>query len=496
MSASQRDSDSDAVVLMRAAQIIRREMFQKKHSFNGSFRDDNLDSIPATLLALIQMILGGTSIKTQTENNEDVSSAVLLLAQLMIFNSVKRARKGSHSMRHSPDRETLLPLYIGILVHSKTSKRDLVDILYSKGLSVSYNRVLQISSDVANRVIELFEEDGVVCPPKLLSGLYTTGKLDNIDHNPSSASAQSAFHGTAISLTQHPSEENSGTERHDIIIAPCEDGKHSKSIKQLPDSYTHVPPATFPNDYPQPPKTEDCVIPRNTLLSSDETQEHWLIKAHQLLEEEQLEPDDYISWSASFAQMQEAIPRPPAITGLLPLFCESAHSLAMVKHGMDIIKNATHHVNPGQIPVMTVDQPLYAIAKKIQWTWPEVYGEKHYFILMGGLHIAMTFLRVLGEWLEGSGWKFMLSTADVTTEGRADSLLRGSDTARAQWAHQVTGAASFVLQTEAYSAYRETTDAEDILPFSQWCGEMANKHPQFFYWNKTLQLEILLLQFL
>ena len=96
-----------------------------------------------------------------------------------------------------------------------------------------------------------------------------------------------------------------------------------------------------------------------------------------MLEEEQLEPDDYISWSASFAQMQEAIPRPPAITGLLPLFRESAHSLAMVKHGMDIIKNATHHVNPGQIPVMTVDQPLYAIAKKIQWTWPEVYGEKH-----------------------------------------------------------------------------------------------------------------------
>ena len=142
LSASQRDSDSDAVVLMRAAQIIRREMFQKKHSFNGSFRDDNLDSIPATLLALIQMILGGTSIKTQTENNEDVSSAVLSLAQLMIFNSVKRARKGSHSMRHSPDRETLLPLYIGILVHSKTRKRDLVDILYSKGMSVSYDRVL------------------------------------------------------------------------------------------------------------------------------------------------------------------------------------------------------------------------------------------------------------------------------------------------------------------------------------------------------------------
>ena len=35
----------------------------------------------------------------------------------------------------------------------------------------------------------------------------------------------------------------------------------------------------------------------------------------------------------------------------------------MVKHGMDIIKQITNHVNPRQTPVLTVDQPLYAIAK-------------------------------------------------------------------------------------------------------------------------------------
>jgi len=175
----------------------------------------------------------------------------------------------------------------------------------------------------------------------------------------------------------------------------------------------------------------------NTLSYNE--QYAWLESTNQLLDEDV--QNKSISWSAYFANLQEFVPLPPAITGLLPLFRESAHTLAMVKHGMDIIKTATNHLNPGQIPVLTVDQPLYAIAKKIQWTWTNMYGEDKYVLLMGGLHIEMALLSVLGDWLEGSGWKVMLSNADVTTEGRADSLQRGSDTARAQWAHQVSAAA-------------------------------------------------------
>ena len=40
-----------------------------------------------------------------------------------------------------------------------------------------------------------------------------------------------------------------------------------------------------------------------------------------------------ISWSARFANLQQDV-RAPAITALLPLFSKTAHSLALVKHGM------------------------------------------------------------------------------------------------------------------------------------------------------------------
>ena len=42
---------------------------------------------------------------------------------------------------------------------------------------------------------------------------------------------------------------------------------------------------------------------------------------------------------------------------------------------MDVVKNAVEHVNPGQTPVVTLDQSLFALAKQIQWKWPEKYGE-------------------------------------------------------------------------------------------------------------------------
>ena len=48
----------------------------------------------------------------------------------------------------------------------------------------------------------------------------TTGSVDNIDHNPSSRTSKDSFHGTAISLTQHPSEENEGNDRGIVIINP------------------------------------------------------------------------------------------------------------------------------------------------------------------------------------------------------------------------------------------------------------------------------------
>lgn len=86
-----------------------------------------------------------------------------------------------------------MPVYLGVLIHTKTHRRDLVDELYRLGLSISYDRVLSILSELGNNICRYFLLEGAVSPPKLKGGLFTTGAVDNIDHNPSSTSAHDSF---------------------------------------------------------------------------------------------------------------------------------------------------------------------------------------------------------------------------------------------------------------------------------------------------------------
>lgn len=104
--------------------------------------------------------------------------------------------------------------------------------------------------------------------------------------------------------------------------------------------------------------------------------------------------------------------------------------LDMVKHGMYMVKKATQFLNPGQIPVTTFDQPLFAIAKQIQWTWPELYGENVYTVMLGGLHTEMALWSALGDILDGSGWTNVLVEAGIAKSGTADSFLSAAHLSR------------------------------------------------------------------
>ena len=88
----------------------------------------------------------------------------------------------------------------------------------------------------------------MVCPLILRNDLFTTGNLDNTDHNPSSTSSCDALHGTAISVTQHAAQENTGIDRMHPVVPENEGQRSSKSVKALPQSYSNVPPVVLPEN--------------------------------------------------------------------------------------------------------------------------------------------------------------------------------------------------------------------------------------------------------
>lgn len=127
-----------------------------------------------------------------------------------------------------------------------------------------------------------------------------------------------------------------------------------------------------------------------------------------------------LTWSAHHASLKRSPELNVSITSLLPLLRDQAHSVATVKHVMEKVQDIVAYLNPGQVPIITADQPIYALAKQVQWHWPEQYGEDKYLAMFGGLHIEMAALKSIGTLLQGSGWTGALVEAGVALPGTAD----------------------------------------------------------------------------
>ena len=216
-------------------------------------------------------------------------------------------------------------------------------------------------------------------------------------------------------MVQHPSDTENGTTR----VVDTFDPKKccSKTITELPACYRDVAPMALPNKELKAP-----ALGQQTLESCDSTcndkddEKAWLSRAQELYNKEELDPKDFVSWAAYRASKTPLSIYKPAIVAFLPMFTENAHSLAMIAHSMKVIKAAVQHLNILQTPVIALDQSLYALAKQIQWTLPE-FDEEKFLTMMGGLHIEMASLKMLGKWLTSCGWSEIMYSAGSQLKG-------------------------------------------------------------------------------
>ena len=204
-------------------------------------------------------------------------------------------------------------------------------------------------------------------------------------------------------------------------------------------------------------------------------EEDWLRNTEHLIAEEKLGPKDFVSWAAFRAEKSSLSRQYPAIISLLPMFLENAHSLAMIAHSMKVVKMVIHHVNRSQVPVIALDQPLFALAKQLQWSLAE-FNEDRFVVMLRGLHIEMAAFKMLGKWVSGSGWAEAICNAGVATQDMAESFLTASHITCTRRAHQVTAASLFVLMSRAYKDYKAgMKEDERPMPEEEWKKAMAEK---------------------
>lgn len=122
----------------------------------------------------------------------------------------------------------------------------------------------------------------------------------------------------------------------------------------------------------------------------------------------------------------------PAITAHHPHFSDDSKSVAMICHAVDVLRNAVHHLNTCQVPVIIVDQPLFTITMQMQWTWPVGYEEdKPLLIILSGLHLEMANLKLIGD---SKMVRKAILQAKLASPGMVDSFLKISHVIRSRHA--------------------------------------------------------------
>ena len=213
---------------------------------------------------------------------------------------------------------------------------------------------------------------------------------------------------------------------------------------------------------------------------------------------EHLEAGEWISWAAYYASIAEPVSFIPTKSYMLPLFTESPTSPAMAWHAMKVFCQAINYLNPGQTLVMVADQPLFTLAKKLQWKFPQTQlGEDSFLVILGPMHTEKMLWSVSGDWLDGSGWTTAITNSGISSSGKAQSFIGVHHICRTRYIHQVSVAALYVLMNKAYNQYIEKAANDDSLippSLDEWIKQLCASQPQADFWFKCMELDLLILQ--
>lgn len=461
--------DEEAHTLLMAASILRKAVVDHDtvFKFDGSFPNGcEESSVPHRIKYFFRQFLAGPKSSPEQEN----SRKILSVSQLAMLNMT--------SLSTNLCFEPPLAVFLALKLHSQTRSKKLVELLHKYSLSVSYKKVLSIESRFAQAISDHARNNAdIVCPTNLHRGIFTVAALDNLDHNPTSRTASSSFHGTGISIFQFPSSERPGLDQERLQFN-LQKSRTQSSKSTLPQSYTFVPPVGR-TLVTQPPVK---YVQPMAMSSFDEEKQHeqaWMAAVDDTLYTDcDTENTTPAMWSSYHAARSDTVGQPEkCVEALLPLFHEKAATAEMIRHGMELVKKITEHLNPHQVPVLVVDQPLYDLSKKMQWTFPDNFGEDKFVVMLGGLHIEMALWSTMGELLRGSGWPETLKKSGlVKTEAAATAFLKASNVMRTRYAHQVTVT---VLDSLLKRAYK---DSGTDMALEDWVVIVSQQSPTFKFW--------------
>ena len=501
-------ASENVTLFEKVATVLRRDILERKQSFNGNFKPGcENESVSSYLVIFLSMVIDGQSLlgdKTVPVDEkalekrlvESASGSILMsISQQIAFNTVDKRKSCGKFVRHSKNRTTPFPLYVGIKLYLSSTKI-MIDVLASRGVSVSYSVVKGLSIDIANSVINHWNEKGIVVPPQAKKGLFTIIGFDNIDSNAKSSLSKSVstLHGTIIVLHQFSNSISvqNGDQKIDILQ---KEQCRLQTVKPLPEYYFEIDEKYqisedekfYIPSSKSPVKTPDVDLPQ--FLSNEVS---WLDHASELLLKNALDRNEWISWAAYHASVQPDISRmvTQLTSHVMPLLLQKSSDPNTIAHVFRIACQLTNYLNPGQMVMVETDCPLFQTGKKLQLKYPnEVFSEDKLFLSLGSLHIEKMLWTMSGDFQDGSGITTAFANSGIDTIA-VGSFLICSNITKTRYHKQVLVLALEVLKQRGYRAYLdyESENGEDLLfgpkhSYQSWQKQIRAEQPQAEYYS-------------
>ena len=322
--------------LLKVVVPIRQHMSEVSNSFQGRFPPNcQQSSSPLTLLSLCSLLIDGAD-----PRQKGVSQAALTVSQLIMYAFANR--------RHLKKRETPVPVYVGLKLRTLRAKT-LIQKLFFLGISISYDRCLDICSTIAVSLLEKYDRAGVFVGNSRLN-LFTIVAKDNIDVNAKSTKIALHFHGISMTIMQFSSDNNCG-----LLQEPLYD-LSTKSVRKLklPDNYSNFKDLPFKTGTPlfSPVSTYDM---NNKMHEFEENQSAMKQEIEWLEKVRCSNVDNCDSWSQYHSARTSSLFIIPGIHSMLPPIDKKVASVEAQHHCMTIIRD-TISVSQSAVKIFTMEQ--------------------------------------------------------------------------------------------------------------------------------------------
>ena len=415
-------------------------------------------AIPESLYNLLRWII------TKPEKDDEHADSncrnmadekrILMLGQDIVYCA-------SHS-------QAKMPKHVGLAMTLRhlTGSKQIIQMLNRMGHCCSYDDIEVMDTCLAHEIITKSEVFGVLVPNNIVPGQFVQAAADNNDINEETLDGKSTTHATTLVLYQQG--------QFGPLPQATTYADHSKRKKSLDKTDIQHTILEY-NTYGKRPAAKsfvgkitdnwfNCTCENHSIQSLDLAWAICRLCPAKLFEvslpdippTEQKVP----TWSAFNAMVHQQTPVRTNI-GYCPMINGSPTDFSTVYTVMKSLQKMMKSLGQKE-SVITFDLAIYIKAKEIQWRNPDEFDDM--VVRMGGFHIILNFLALLGKKFENSGLEDLLIESGVYGSATISSAMKGKAYNRGIRAHKLTMEALFRLQWQAFTTwYQERDDTKKTI---------------------------------